>query len=60
MPEKKTWHVRSIETSESVHEMTVDANLSDRQEERRLSGRLRTMDRERFYVDTGDDESDAD
>lgn len=56
MAEKKTWHVREIETGKSIHEITVDANLSERQEERRLRGLLRNMDRAQFYVDTNDEE----
>lgn len=48
----KTWHVRSFETGESVHEVTVSATLTERQEERTLRGLLRNMDRDRFYVDT--------
>ena len=45
MAEKKTWHVRDIE---------VNADMSDRQEEKLLRGLLTNMNREKFYVDTND------
>lgn len=54
MAEKKTWHIREIETGESIDTIEVDANMSDRQEEKLLRGMLTNMDRDRFYVDTND------
>lgn len=50
--QKKTWHIREIETGESVESIEVDADMSDRQEERLLRGMLTNMNREKFYVDT--------
>lgn len=54
MTEKKTWHIREIETGESVESIEVDADMSDRQEERLLRGMLTNMNRDKFYVDTND------
>lgn len=54
MAEKKTWHIREIETGKSIDTIEVEANMSDRQEEKLLRGMLTNMDRDRFYVDTND------
>lgn len=59
MPEKtarKTWHIREIETGDSIDTIEVNANMSDRQEEKLLRGLLTNMNRDKFYVDTNDQE----
>lgn len=56
MAEKKTWHVREIDTGESIDTIEVNANMSDRQEEKLLRGMLTNMNRDKFYVDTNDQE----
>lgn len=56
--EKKTWHVREIDTGKSIDTIEVDASMSDRQEERLLRGMLTNMNREQFYVDTSATEDD--
>lgn len=58
MAEKKTWHIREIETGKSIDTIEVDANMSERQEERLLRGMLTNMDRDRFYVDTNEEQSE--
>lgn len=60
MAEKKTWHIRETASGESVHSIEVDADMSDRQEERLLRGMLTNMNRDRFHVDTGNDRQEAD
>lgn len=57
MNEKKTWHIRDFETQESIKSIEVNANMSDRQEERLLRGMLANMNRDKFYVDTSGDEN---
>lgn len=57
MAEKKTWHVREIDTGESIDTIEVNANMSDRQEEKLLRGMLTNMNRDKFYVDTNDQEA---
>lgn len=54
----KTWHIRDIETDESIKTVAITEGMSEQREGLILRGLLRKMDRERFYVDTGDDESD--
>lgn len=56
MAEKKTWHIREIDSGESVHAIEVDEDMSERQEERLLRGMLTNMNRDKFYVDTNDTE----
>lgn len=58
MAEKKTWHIREIETGKSIDTIEVGANMSERQEERLLRGMLTNMDRDRFYVDTNEEQSE--
>ena len=50
--QKKTWHIRSIETGESIDTIEVSADMSERREEKLLRSILLRIDTERFYVDT--------
>lgn len=52
--QKKTWHIRDIDTGKSVRAIEVNADMSDRQEEKLLRGMLTNMNRDKFYVDTSD------
>lgn len=45
------WRVRKVENGEVVRIIKVEEDRSERYYERVLSGLLRNMDRERFYVE---------
>lgn len=49
---KKTWHIRDLETKESIDTIEVSADMSERLEEKLLRAILMRIDIERFYVDT--------